>query len=313
MKIVVCHAGRVQRHSKPTAMSTNNDSVVAAQCVTRYMRDESLGHCRCLTPADNVSASLESALERQQPRFTRGRATSGGGTGGLAVLLRGGAYRGSADVQMSERFAAQHACSRSVMRRLVRPYADAGVRVHIFIAVYDNLNSTTIAHLTAPYASHLAGVIRLAASASEQVTATANALRSFLVHCEEAAETYDAVVLTRFDLHFKADLRPLLGEELSSIHGVRFLWRELEDGTRWRLIWKPSDAMVQKASEKQRAEYGADHEHGHGHGHACMSRRGFKLRLLFTRSRTHARQVDPPRGADGSQAERHLQPAALAS
>lgn len=225
----------------------------ASHCEAIYERERVGGHCHCLTEWHNVSACIDVALASQNPWTVKVHADEAG-AGGLAVILRGGAFRGSADDDQAARHAAQIEASRSVARRIIHPFVQRRYRVRVFLTVYDNLNSTKVEQLSAPYANHMAAVTTLSAASSEQVTATANALRAFLRHCETQRETFDAVVLTRFDLHFKVDFSTLLGD-LQALHGIRFLWRELETGSRWRLIWSPSERQMANASEKTQAEW----------------------------------------------------------
>ena len=75
------------------------------------------------------------------------------------------------------------------------------------------------------------------------------ALHTFLEYCREANDSFDAVVLTRYDLRFKASLHGLLGPAgLSGDFGIRFLWREL--GNDWRAAWSPTPREVARADNK---------------------------------------------------------------
>ena len=222
--------------SSAASTALDRERAAASACEQYYARELGSGHCRCLKPTDNANASIKAALASQRASTTVYNRDDGG-TGGLAVLLRGGAFRGSLDDTAADREAAQMQCVWSVVRRLVQPLTRDGMRVRVFLAVYDNVNATAMALLRAPFAEHLAAVTTLSARVSEQVTTAANALRAFLDHCEAASESFEAVVLTRFDLHFKMDVGALLGGPPSSVRGIRFLWRELEAGTSWRLLW----------------------------------------------------------------------------
>ena len=134
--------------------------------------------------------------------------------------MRGGAYRGSADDSFDVRRRAQLECSHALVRRLVRPLARKGVRTRFFLTVYSNVNASLVEQLAAPYSAHLATVTTLSARASEQITATANALEAFMKHCDDYRESFDAVLLTRFDLYFKSDLSVLLGDLEVCLPGV---------------------------------------------------------------------------------------------
>lgn len=217
------------------AAAAANESAISAACEDFYAREEPKGHCHCLGPNDNATASIAAAMASQRPSLTI-HTQDRGGTSGLALLLRGGAYRGSMDNSAAERESAQLRCVQSAMRRLVQPLVDDGVRVRVFMTVYDNLNATALALLREPFGKHLATITTIAARESEQLTMTANALASFLAHCEEQREAFDAVLLTRLDLSFKMDVRALLGPP-SQLRGIRFLWQELEAGTKWRFLW----------------------------------------------------------------------------
>ena len=78
--------------------------------------------------------------------------------------------------------AAQIECARSVERMIVRPFADRGDRVGVFLTVYDAdvnpskisiqsllSNPSLLQELQRPFGEHLELVTVLAASASEQI------------------------------------------------------------------------------------------------------------------------------------------------
>jgi hypothetical protein len=230
-----------------------SDVQVADACVAMYERELAKGHCHCLSPASGVNASLDRAMALQTPATTLVNSDFGT-SGGLAVLLRGGAFRGAPEDDATSRRDAQAMCSRSLVTRLAHPLRRRGTRVRFFLTVYDNMNSTMVDLLSSPYSAKVAAITRLSSRASEQLTATANALKAFLEHCRTQRESFDAVVVTRFDLYFKVDLAALLGD-LRSFSGVHFLWRELELGTRWRLIWSPGKAARDAAPPGQRAAW----------------------------------------------------------
>ena len=228
----------------------SSEMTAADTCVATYEQELTTGHCRCFrsdSGAMIIQASLKRAMALQMPVTTTINHNTGA-SGGLAILLRGGAFRGVAEDTAASRRQAQNMCSKSLVTNVVHPLRRWGVRVRIFLTVYDNVNSTMLDLLSAPYSAHVATVTRLSSRTSEQLTATANALQAFLAHCQVRSESFDAVILTRFDLYFKADAAALLGDP-RTFSGIRFLWRELELGTRWRLIWSPGRDAV-SASER---------------------------------------------------------------
>lgn len=184
--------------------------------------------------------------------------------GGLAVLLRGGAFRGSASDSLETKVEAQEECARSVERHLLRPYHELGVRAEVFLMVYDSdycagrgaasLYDGT--RLWQPYAAHLRAITVASAAAAEQLSALAAALHVFLSYCETHSDAYDAVVATRYDMRFKSSLPHVMGKHLARFDGVRFLWREL--GNNWRAAWTASPDDVAKAQAQGREKDLAD-------------------------------------------------------
>ena len=176
--------------------------------------------------------------------------------GGLAVLLRGGAFRGSPSDTLAERIEAQAECARSLELHVLRPYVEAGVRAEVFATVYDADYCTSEYDGTAlwrPYSKSLRAVTIISADAAEQLSATAASLYTFLRHCREHGDRFDAVVMTRYDLRFKSSIASLLGPDLTKFSGIRFLWREL--GSSWRNVWSPTPWDVKRADEKQKAAW----------------------------------------------------------
>ena len=197
---------------------------------------------------------INNTLERLQPRTTIFPRSSGTSLsdGGLAVLLRGGSFRGAPSNSVVERVEAQLECARSIDKALLRPFHAAGLRAEVFVMVYDadlcssSYNATS---LWRPYSKWLRAVTTVSAAAADQLSVAACALHVFVRHCNEYAEAYDAVVITRFDMRFKTSLADLLGtQRLSNIDGVRFLWHEL--GNDWRSSWSPSPEMVARATAR---------------------------------------------------------------
>ena len=196
----------------------------------------------------NTTWLVDAALDRFRPRTSYRRDASvrqDGGGGGLAVLLRGGSFRGS-DSPIA-RHAAQVECARSVERSLVRPFVERGERVGVFLTVYDSdvHDPALLAELRQPFEDHVELVTTLAGGASEQILSTLAALEALLEHCRVTADAYETVVVTRFDMRFKASFAPLLsgsggggggdggggggggGSRLSRLGGIRFLWHEV--------------------------------------------------------------------------------------
>ena len=178
------------------------------------------------------------------------------GSGGLAVLLRGGAFRGAPSDTLADRLEAQIECGRSIESNVLRPYHSAGVRAEVFVTVYDAdycSSSYDGTDLFRPYVKSLRTVTIISADVAEQLSAAAAALHAFALYCREHADSFDAVVMTRYDLRFKASIANLLGNDLSKLDGLRFLWHEL--GNNWRAVWAPTPKEVERADEKQRAAW----------------------------------------------------------
>ena len=227
-----------------------------AACAAKYAKDMGGGWCRCLQKDDNVHGNLARQLRRQHP-VTHLLTPSDGfaaASGGLAVLLRGGAFRASRDDTEEMRVHAQLSASTSLAERVVKPYEALGTRVRFFLALYSDVGANATRALYAPYASRVAAVTTLHVGASEQLTMAANILGAFLEVCAAQRERFDAVVLTRFDLRFKMDFTRLLGPDLTRFSGVKYLWRELESGNAWRRLWHPSAEDLDRMNERSRAE-----------------------------------------------------------
>ena len=78
----------------------------------------------------NATWLIEAALDRLNARCIYRRKAAGHARGGgLAVLLRGGAFRGSETPEVNR--AAQIECALSVQRMIVRPFAELGDRVGV--------------------------------------------------------------------------------------------------------------------------------------------------------------------------------------
>ena len=199
----------------------------AAACEAYFALRQKMGHCQCLQDV-NVAADLTTAQAGQQPRTRELKRIPG--RGGVALLLRGEAYRG-----IRKRREAQAACSQSVREALIDPLVQRGMRVGVFVTTYDaapRLLRYNVSELYAPYAEHVCSVTLLRSGTGGQLVTVANALSAFLAHCVQTDDAYDTVVLTRFDLKFKPGFHRLLSERLQRLHGIRFLWREIRAG--WR-------------------------------------------------------------------------------
>ena len=216
----------------------------------------------------NATWLIDAALDRLSPQciFRRqARQAAGHASGGLAVLLRGGAFRGSEKPDVNR--AAQIECARSVERMIVRPFADRGDRVGVFLTVYDAdvnpskisiqsllSNPSLLQDLQRPFGEHLELVTVLAASASEQILGAYVAVKALQEHCRLTGAAYETVLITRFDMRFKQSFGPLLGDahsgRLRPLHGIRFLWHELGHG--WRVGWSPTAEQLEKAKALQK-------------------------------------------------------------
>ena len=216
----------------------------AAACEHRYYFELPTGQSRKLGPRDDVNASIQFALAKQL-RWTE-HSWPDGRSGGLAILLRGHAYRGQEYYDNATVVAAQQLASRSVASKIIAPYDRRGVRVRVFLTLYDSITDELTRELYRPYEAHLAAVTRISSRRDEQITTVANALNAFLDHCERHGENFDAVVVTRYDMHFKADFWTLLGGSLVGFAGVHFPWQELELGSKWREYHTPSEYELRR-------------------------------------------------------------------
>ena len=220
----------------------SSDVLNARGCEDVYNNELPKGWCHCLRPEDNVTGNL-AQLRRQQPVARMHTPTDGApsASGGLAIILRGGAFRGSRDDDANTRHTAQMEASRSLYRHAIKPFIALGQRVRVYLTLYSDVDSSLLRDLYSPYKRHVAGITRLHVNASQQLTMNANALGTFLQLVEAQQERFDVVVMTRFDLYFKMDFPKLLGTpDLRNFSGVSILWRELEEGSKWRILWTPT-------------------------------------------------------------------------
>ena len=144
---------------KETLESVTNlsETAAAARCENFYLHDIPGGWCHCLKPEDNVNRNIAGHLRRQQPVTRLLTPTDGAAaaSGGLAVLLRGGAFRGSKDDTEAMRFKSQLLASTSIAEKIVRPYTELGTRVRIFLTLYSDVSENQTRALYAPYAAHV--------------------------------------------------------------------------------------------------------------------------------------------------------------
>lgn len=234
-----------------TAMNATAEAEAGERFAQLYGASLVRGWCKCLRAGDNVNTNLAGQLRRQKP-MTRILEPSDGFkavSGGLALLLRGGAFRGSPLDDAAARQVSQLHASQSVYDKAVKPFVELGQRVRVFLTLYSDVNASQIHALYAPYAAHVSAVTLLHTGASEQITMVANAIGAFLDVCRVTGQRFDAVVLTRFDLSFKMAFPRLLGD-LRTFSGVKYLWRELELGNKWRQLWKPSEDDLSRSSAR---------------------------------------------------------------
>ena len=129
----------------------------------------------------------------------------------FALLLRGEAFRGSPNLATykephaneAERHRSQLDCSESLQREVISPLVDAGFRVDVFVAAYTDVNASSLRALTGPYSSSVVRVVRLFRERSRQNIATRAILDELLTYAARTATSYDAIILTRFDLYWK--------------------------------------------------------------------------------------------------------------
>ena len=174
-------------------------------------------------PHDGVLDRLERLTASQRPRSSilssseltpRRQAEK---TGGVALLLRGHVDRGhdalswrrvSTSQRMSTRHLLQQHCSQSVMRELVAPLVARSVAVGVHLTVFDDVAEQRLQQIVTPYAEHVASVTRIASANSSQLTTIVAALRALLRVTQASGLRYDSVVMTRFDLLWKAQRNP---------------------------------------------------------------------------------------------------------
>ena len=186
----------------------------------------------------NYSWLIEQSIARLQPRTTFVNPTADATAdaddagpaaiaGGLAIVLRGGAFRGSDEADGSDRVLAQIRCAQSVERFLIRPLARRGIRAHVFLTLYD-VDVASPARLEAlqrPFAQHVRAITTLNAGWAEQLTSAIAALDALTLYCSTRGESYEAVLLTRYDMLFKMSVIRLLGvegggeEDISDVRG----------------------------------------------------------------------------------------------
>jgi hypothetical protein len=157
---------------------------------------------------------------------------------------------------------------RDMARDFVAPFERDGGAADLHLSIYDTLGEMKLKLLLAPFVGRIATVTRIRELGSAQVLTTIVALsavqrfvaryrRRPRVHgplsaapsytsarlntSSHAADYYDAVILTRYDLHFKVDVSQLLGP-LPMLSGFRFWFREM--GGHWRDIRDEQEDLV---------------------------------------------------------------------
>ena len=246
-------------NSTVTAVPASSTShAVALACETYYRK-------RLRADLGNWSWLVDSLVESPKAQTTH-FGTRHKKTGGLAILLRGGAFRGLGSIELKR--AAQIECSRSVHRMLIRPLVDIGIRVSVFLTLYksDVLKQELLDELQQPYSAHVAAITTLEAK-PEQLTSTIYSLKTLQAYCESAGTAYDAVLMTRYDMRFKMSVLDLLqvstsasggdGAPAEAAHpfvavrdGIRFLWHE--KGGTWRLVWTAPPEMLARGTAAEK-------------------------------------------------------------
>lgn len=235
--------------------------VTAAACESSYNRS-------LYDSPDLLPWLVDATLSRSRGRTEYFKPAANGhlSGGGLAIVLRGGAFRGAGGNELinEARRSAQIECSASIHRELILPLVGAGIRVHVFVTVYDTdvADPERFSELIMPFASHVAAITTLNTSSgkyAEQLTSAVHAIDAMSTFCAARGEAYDSVLLTRYDMRFKLSALRLLGVESSPsgsrirMDGIRFLWHEI--GPAWRFIWSPSPREVAKATPAKLDEW----------------------------------------------------------
>lgn len=157
-------------------------------------------------------------------------------SGGLGVIMRGHALRGVGHDSHATRLAAQLECSESVRRHIIEPFVRLGVRVHVYLTVYDTTSEEMLRNITQPYRNHIVAVTTLSAEAAGQLLGLANAINAFETMTMSrgspssadpssssssspgpALGPYDAVVVVRLDLRLKVPFTQLLLDGTSDV------------------------------------------------------------------------------------------------
>ena len=176
---------------------------------------------------------------RQRPAAERSKP-------GLGVIVRGQTYRGlsresfSIDARtQASRAEDQARCLRSIIQQLVEPYERGGHRVDVFLTVYYDLGGK-LEDLLMPFGSRIASLTTVQTHTSTQLLPLLASVKAYLSWCHTHSERHDAVVVTRFDVLLKTDLRELMGDA-TAIDGFRLLWKEA--GGHWRHHSDPRTSM----------------------------------------------------------------------
>jgi hypothetical protein len=191
-------------------------SANVSQCEALPSRDE-------WQEVDVVTALGSVPVEHERPPRA-----SGGASSTLAVVLRGD-MRG--DIQDSID------CADSVMRSFIQPCAlqQPPCAVDVFGVVFPEQQALT-SSVTARFGDHFAQLVSM--TKQGQQTTVVGAVRSVLEYERRHGLTesyYDALVVTRWDLHFKMDMAHLLGVRgFLGAHAqpaVGILWHEVDSAT----------------------------------------------------------------------------------
>ena len=207
---------------------------------------------------NSTMGELETAVTQHVAIILRGFAFRSGGAGSVKILP---------DKDLITLGLHQKAL-HDMARDFVAPFERDGGAADLHLSIYDTLGEMKLKLLLAPFVGRIATVTRIRELGSAQVLTTIVALsavqrfvaryrRRPRVHgplsaapsytsarlntSSHAADYYDAVILTRYDLHFKVDVSQLLGP-LPMLSGFRFWFREM--GGHWRDIRDEQEDLV---------------------------------------------------------------------
>ena len=179
----------VGRDDRRSNMPSPLELEKAGQCEGFFERRMPRCHCNCFAenltshpPQYNCSTLIDRLMKEQSPKSIepsghRSAQSEEPSSGGVAILLRGHAFRGASHDDMAARVQAQLDCSRSVQKHVIEPFVRMGERVHAYLTIYDTVEEALVHKLTQPYRAHLVGITTLRSKASGQVSAHACKLR----------------------------------------------------------------------------------------------------------------------------------------